>query len=323
MRPGPLYTPAPTLPPLFRTLAALLIVDGLLGLWLALHTRDGIALFLTPQLPILGVGGLFWGFLPEESKKQFGAWLEAQLARRTLLWGILALGVSGMLVSLFVSTVVLHSVDPSATELVKLVRGSRERPDTQQLRKAHVIRLNKLTSPQYHHAMTLPFGRQLWLYTRTHVSTNDWTLRPWFPLVFQYPDDFEPMVTVAVLPADSILPRLSQRNIVFRLADAVTGEPLAADTLERRSLLIAFGQALAIDEEVQTRWRDSLKTVKPDTGFVNPMMRRWVTSTKTAAARPLRIGETIQWEVADRSGRVLRRDTLRLNYALQDLHLAF
>lgn len=315
--------PSSGLPPLFRTLAALVVLDALVGLWLALHTRDGLALFLTPQLPALGVGGLMWGFLPEEPKKRFGVWLDGQLSRRALLWGIIGLGTAAVVASLFFSTVVLHSIDPSATVVVQAVRGTRERPDTIQLREAAAIRLNRLTSPQYHHVMTPPFGRQLWFYTGTHVSTRDWTLRPWLPLVLQYPDDFEPMVTVAVLPDESVLPRLSRRDAVLRVSDPVTEELLAAATLDRHSFLIAFGDPLGMDDDVRARWRRWLEALSQDTGFVNPMMARWAAATPIPAARPLRVGETLLWEVVDGAAKVLHRDTLALKHAVQDLHLVF
>lgn len=314
---------SPALPPLFRTLAALIVVDALVGLWLGLHTRDGLALFLTPQLPALGVGGLFWGFLPEGPKAGFGAWLERQLSRRGLLWGIIALGSGAVLASLFFSTVVLHSIDPGTTVVVQAVRGTRERPDTARLRQARAIRLNRLTSPQYYHVITPPFGTRLWFYTGTYVGARDWTLRPWLPLVLQYPDDFEPMVTIAVLPAESVLPRISQRNIMLRVSDAVTGELVAADTLDRHAFLVAFGAPLGIGEDVRARWRSSLEGLSPDTAFVNPMMLQWATPTPIGAVRPLRIGETLLWEVIDAQARVLRRDTLTLNHAVHDLHLVF
>lgn len=313
-------TAGKALPPELRALVVLVLLDLLTGVWLGLHTKGVLSVFLAPQIPAVGAGALFWGFLPDEPKAAFGRWLAWRLGQRGVFWTAVSLGGAGLIATGFLSTVVVDSVDPGISTPLHVLRGTWRRPDTA---GAAVLRLNRLTSPQYHRLAIWPTGSPVWLHTATHITARDRAVRPWIPLRLQYPDDFEPMVTVAVLPVDKVRPKLSRGDTRLRVT-AEDSSVLADTALSESAFLLGYAERSGPDEQARARWRAWLLAVNPDTAeFVNPLLEFWSGTRWIPATRPLRLGERLAWEVRGAAGGVLASGTLDLDDVVTDLHLVF
>ena len=162
------------------------------------------------------------------------------------------------------------------------------------LAAAESFRLNRLTTPVYRTMGILPVGRSVWLYTPTRVLFRNISLVPWRPTAVQYPDDFVPMVTIAVLPADSILTLLQDGGVRLLLLDGdPRGDTLATTSLLDHGYLIAFADVARPTAEVIARWRETLTPANAD--FI---LKRWRSADSVRARRPLRLGDVVYWQGA-------------------------
>jgi hypothetical protein len=301
------------LPPEVRAVGAILAVDFLVGIWLALHTSGAITAYLAPQLPVVGLGGLAWGFLPDAPKKTFGAWLATRLAAPVVLGIVLMFGAAALCASMFVSTVIIASVEAGTSTTLHVLRGTPACVDAETARNSKELRLNRLTTPQRTHLSISPLGTRVWLYTSTHVSIRSPKVLPWIPVRLQYPDDFEQMVTIEVLPDDSTLAMLSHDDIRLSLrASDGSGALIAEDTLHEGSARIAFTEPAPIGHDTLARWQALLEAIQPDPDFVKPMLAAWQRTTWIAACYPLRVGQEFLYEVHSVSGKSLVKGWLKL-----------
>ncbi|HEY6155888.1 MAG TPA: hypothetical protein VIV88_00465 [Gemmatimonadales bacterium] len=309
--------PSTSVPQELRSLGALLLVDGLLGIWLRLHTPNAFSLYSAAHVPLVGIGGLAWGFLPDDSKKSLGIFVQQVLRLRFVVPVVLVVGLLLLIVSLFLSTVVITTVDPALATTVAIVAGRQESPNTAALTAAESIRLNRLTTPVYRTKVILPVGRSVWLYTPTRVLFRNLTLVPWRPTAVQYPDDFVPMVTIAVLPADSVVTRLQDRDVRLILLDSdPRGDTLATVNLLDHGYLIAFADVVRPSAEVVARWREKLTPAHADF-----MLKRWQNADSVRARRPLRMDDVIYWQARSAAGAILWSGKLKLKREVEDLYL--
>ena len=309
---------ASRLPAEFRTLGTLLAVDIAFGAWLALNTGGGLSAFVGTQLPAVGIGGLLWGLLPDDAKKRFGEWLVRLLRRSALRYAALILLGAGFVVSLFYGSVLIESVDPAASTMVYLVRGGMRLPGATTITVRDSTRLNRLTTPLHDRLFITPvIGSRVWVYTPTHVSAG-LHVYPWIGATARYPDDFDSLAILALLPSEKTADKLPVTLQVW-LEDSTL---VASDTLANSSNLLAFTRRQP-DPADTARWRDTLTAISHDTGYVNPMMQTWKTSRWLRARVPLRQGDLLTWEARSRRGALLKRDTVRLHASVQDLVLRF
>lgn len=313
-----------SLPAEVRALGVILALDFLLGVWLALHTRGAITAYLAPQLPAIGLGALCWGFLPDAPKKAFGAWLARWLAAPPLYWFVILGGAGGLGASLFVSTVIVESVDPSVSTTIYVVRGTAAEADPEAVAAAKELRLNRLTTPLRKQLLITPLGQRVWAHTPTHVSMGDPRVTPWIPAVLQYPDNFERMVVIDVLPGDSTLPKLNRGDIRL-LVRADEGERglIAQGVLHEGSTRIAFTEPAAVGPEALDRWRASLQKVDSNPGFVEPMLKAWERTQWLLARHPLRVNDKLHYELRSASDQVLLQGKLTLTNVVTLLDLSF
>lgn len=314
----------PELPSELRALGAVLALDFLLGLWLTLHAEARLAAYLAPQVPAIGLAAVAWGFLPAEPKKAFGAWLARNLAHRGVFWSAIALGFMGLVASAVVSTAIVESVDPGAATTIRVVRGTPQRVDSAAWAASPELRLNRLTTPQSHHLFISPLGTRVWVHTDRQVSAGNPRLFPWVPTRLQYPDDFERMVTIEVLPSDTTLTKLAVDSIVLELsADDGSGEMIARVLLKEGSTRIAFIEPPPLDRSTIDSWRALLAETSADPGFVDPMIETWMRTEWARASRPMRVDETIRYTVFGPSDERLDEGVLSLADAVTRLSLAF
>jgi hypothetical protein len=307
-----------------RALGAILALDFLIGVWLALHTRGAITAYLAPQLPAIGLGALCWGFLPDTPKKAFGAWLARWLAAPPLYWLIILCGTGALGASLFVSTVIVESVDPSVSTTVYIVRGTVATADREAIAATKELRLNRLTTPLRKQLLITPFGQSVWAHTPTHVSVGEPRVAPWIPTVLQHPDNFERMVVIDVLPSDSTLPKLSRGDIriVVKTADG-DDRVVAQGVLHEGSTQISFTKPAAVGQETLGRWRASLQNEDSNPAFVEPMLKAWERTHWLAARHPLRVNDNLLYELRSAADDVLLQGKLTLNNVGTLLDLSF
>jgi hypothetical protein len=307
-----------------RALGVILALDLLIGIWLALHTRGAITTYLAPQLPAIGIGALCWGFLPDAPKKAFGEWLARKLAAPLVYWLVILCGAGGLGASLFVSTVIVQSVDPGVSTTIYIVRGTSTEADREAVNQANELRLNRLTNPQRKHFWITPLGQHVWAHTPTHVSVADLRVIPWIPTVLQYPDDFERMVVVHLLPDDATLPKLDRGDVRLSMKAADDGRRIVEQgVLHEGSTRIAFTKPEALGPETLTRWRSSLQRIEPNPRFVEPMLTAWQRTNWLEARYPLRVNEKLHYELRSAADELLLAGQLTLTNVVTELDISF
>ncbi len=319
--------PRPELPAEVRALALLAVIDLLLGVWLRLQHAKGLSTFYLTHLPVLGLGALGWGFLPKDRKERTELWVADLLAARGARPALWAIGGALLALGLVRSSVVVIAVDPSVSTTVSVVDGQQARPDSGAVTRSRTLRLNRLTTPARLPRWIPPTGRRVWLYTPTTVSFRDHRAFPWLPAKLQYPDDFVPLATLAVLPADTVLSKLAtdlHRLIVLAgegLTDTVAQGPLG----EHGSLVAFFGPP-PLSAGTRARWGDKLDASLPDTETVSFMVGRWeqawLPENRVQARRPLQLSEALTWRVTSAAG-VAASGEVKLTDVVTDLYLAF
>lgn len=317
----------PEAPSPLRALLLLLVLDLGVGLWLKLHKPSALPLFLVVNAPTLGVTGFFWPLLPKEVKDRLShglaGWLGAPLASKALL----AVGGGLFLASLCFASVTVELLDASTATEIHVVRGTQNTPDSAAVAGATSFRLNRLTTPRSEVLGIAPTGQRLWIYSPTHVLFRDTTLLPWLAVRVQYPADFAPMANVAVLPGPEIMARVRRRDLRLTLREGDGGAVLATELLDTSGAVIGFLRPGPIAPEDSARWHARLDPAADPANqeFVALMLRRWSRGSWVPAARPLRQGDTLVWDVrsaADASPAVARGKVV-LDAALADLYLRF
>lgn len=294
------------LPREFEGLAFLLALDLALGVWLQLHSDWAPSLFLA-HLPLVGFAGLFLMFFPDASKDRFGAWLASIAASARFRLVVAWLLAITLVLGSARSSVVIDAVDPDASATMQLVTAAQE--GDLRATPASPLRINRLTTPVHHQLWIWPFGRKVWLYTPIMVSRVVRAL-PWRPASVEYPDDFDSMVTVRVLPTSRLLNRVGTHDvrIVFRDRDSV-GPVVATAALDTVGFAIAFTSPAPVSEAHTARWRvwlvgqHAMSGEPLDENVQSGMallLRLWSHSRWIRAAHPLRFGDAIYWEVRSR-----------------------
>jgi len=322
-----LRPPRPELPAEVRALALLAVIDLLLGVWLRLQHAKALSTFYVTHLPVLGLAALGWGFLPKDRKERTEVWVARLLAApgaRPVLWAIGGVLLAFSAVS---SSVVVIAVDPSVSTMVSVVDGEQARPDTAAVTRSPKLRLNRLTTPARLARWVWPTGRRVWLYTPTTVSFRDHRAYPWLPAKLQYPDDFVPLATVAVLPAATVLSKLAtDEHRLVVLAGEGSTDTVAQSPLGEHGSLVAFFGPPPLSAGTRARWGDKLGALLPDTETVSFMVGRWeqawLPENRVQARRPLQLGEALTWRVTSAAG-VAASGEMKLTDVVTDLYLAF
>src|SRR5690242_18422960 len=88
-----------------RAIIGIVLLDVYAGAWLKLNLPDVAAAFAGFQVPLLGIGGALWGFLPDERKKKLGAKVLGFLRHGFVSWALVVVGGVASGASFVVSTV--------------------------------------------------------------------------------------------------------------------------------------------------------------------------------------------------------------------------
>jgi hypothetical protein len=310
-----------------RGLALLLIVDIGIGLWLKLHKPSALPLFVVVNAPTVGVTGFFWPLLPKEAKDRLGAAFAAMLSAPISTRILLSLGGTLFLLSLFFASVTVELPDSSTASTIHIVRGTQSLPDAQAMATGDSFRINRLNAPRSEVLRIAPWGQRVWIYTPTHVLFRDTTLLPWLPVRVQYPADFAPMASVAVLPGPEIMARLRRRDLRLQLRESENGPVLATEVLDTSGAMIGFLRPGPIASEDSARWHRRLDPTGDPANqeFLALMLQRWLRASWIPASRPLRQGDTLAWDIRSETdtSRSVARGRVVLNGSLADLYLKF
>jgi len=336
-----------------RPLMMLLLFDGAVGLWSSYHA-PWLQRFFISQIPFAGLVGLVWGFLQADLKKVVAARIAARL-RQPVVYRVLAgLTVAFFIVTFVRSTVEVRALNPAGSEV--LFRGNGAPRDVPQAgppldsaacsspsasntgarglatatsnapAAADSALLNRLTTPVNFGVWIWPIGRDVWFYTGTHVSPRAVRVWPWWRRSLQYPEEFDNVAIVRVLPVYPLfrgLPTGCAVALIIREHDA-GGIVLAADTLSSvAGLQLTYRDSVALDSLARHRWDDTLRvrarrTAEADaerSGAPAPdsaalaaldtmgasaratLVSRWSAYRLVRTHRPLHVGERIYWEV--------------------------
>lgn len=311
-------------------LLLLLALDLGAGIWLKLHHPDGLPIYFLINAPTIGLMSLVWRLLPKRFQEQVGEAMAAALASargRTILLVVTA----GLVVaSMFFAAVRVSLADPGATTMVHVVRGTQVAPDSGALARADSFRLDRLTSSVVRVLSVSPSGERIWLYTPSHVLFREVRIWPWIPAGLAYPGDFVPMSTVAILPSAKVMSRVAEHDLSLILRAGATSEVLARAPLDTVGTLVGFVRPGPLLAEDTARWGVSLDPggrLAADTTF--PAIRRfildrWRRSSWVRSARPLRLGDTLTWEVRSlKDSAMVESGRLTLDARMADLHLSF
>jgi hypothetical protein len=339
-----------------RPLLLLLVLDGAVGLWSSLHA-PWLQRFFFSQIPLVGLIGLVWGLLGEDVKKGVTARITGGLRKPLVYRVLIGIAVAFFVVTLVRSTVEVRALDPTSSEVFFAVSGAPRdvppasapidsvvcavakpagaAPTSQAVpRRAPAtvaidsMLLNRLTTPIAFGIWTWPTGRDVWFHTATHVSPRAIRVWPWWRRTLQYPEEFDEVARVRVLPLYTLF--IGQGSgcavtLVIREHDS-TGVLLAADTLSLASLsglLLSYRDSIPLDSLAHQRWDEALRKsgrrraemdsvrsggLPPDsasfaqidsTGAIGrgALVRKWSSFRVVRTRRPLHVGEQIHWEV--------------------------
>jgi hypothetical protein len=318
-----------------RALGWLVAFELLLGVWSSLHAEQLRAVFLS-QIPMLGVAGAIWGLLPGRPKGALSEWVARAMASPALATTFRLMTLAGVAFTSVYTTVAVKSVDPNAAATMYFVAGSTgpawaatcggtsAPPAVPTGDAPRPERLNRLTTPLDFSVWTPPWGRAVWMYTPTQVSREPVRALPWVHATVQYPDDFEPMTTLAVLPMPTegmTRPFRHKDTLALVLLDERRPDTVAVACLTSAARVdVAFTQpaklAPANADGLRARWVDSLRLALPRrdsagaaAAIDSAMMatadsinrltveRMWMRTAWSPARRPLRDGEVIRWEL--------------------------
>lgn len=319
-----------------RVIAVILAIEVVIAMWMRLHAEEWLALFLT-HLPALGLAGLAWGVVPDDSKARVRARVRRILGVSSVWWTLIGVLVALVITSCFVSSVHVASVDPDVRTRVRLVSGERRLGDSAQLRVAESQPLNRLTTPiTFRTWFRQPFGARMWV-VGGHLATVSRHVYPWRPTMLQFPDDFDTLATLAILPTTRISAYGRERAWPeFTLRDASdTTIMLLRDSITPSGLLIGFPDVALPDSATRAAWNDTARAfaradMTPNAGVEEQKIAdadakstsaRWAQAPSRRSERPLILGDSLFWELTSRDGKSRTSGKLRVTHATTELFL--
>lgn len=284
----------PALGPAFQSVFLIVAIDILAGCWLAIHREKALEFFVS-QVPLIGAAGVLWSFFPKETKDNFGKWLEWSLGRIWLRLA-LALGLITLSATTFfrVSSNVTLLSDTATWLYLAADRGRGPGPDE----ILDSTRLNRITSPASVSRWGWPSGLLVWWYTPTMITHWPLKLRSWQPATVTYPQDFDSLAVLVVLPGGWLFnkfPGGTVRIVVRETNDP--GDTVATFSLEKMGSYAVSFLKPDLSPEDSVKWRD-LVIDGPDSASAS-IVARWGNGNWVRALRPIRLGENLTLTLSD------------------------
>jgi hypothetical protein len=228
-------------------------------------------------------------------------------------------------------------VDPGVRTRLRVVEGGRTIADSARFAAAATAPLNRLTTPIAFRVWLPPTGRRVWVHG-PGLATASRLVLPWIPTTFQYPDEFDSLATVAVVPAPAMLRLIADPRTrpVLTVRDGVdTAAVLARAPLAAlHAVLVGFPEPATPDTATLGRWAERLRVLFTDTTAtldsaamaareqdVAGTLRQWTAVERRRSVRPLVVGDLLRWELRRPDGTLLRSDTTRVTRAITTIVL--
>jgi len=330
---------APVAPVELRILVVLLLADLGVGLWMRLHAERWLSFFVT-HLPVLALAGAAWGLLTDDARQWLRGRARALLASRRLL---VALGATlALLATLSVScsTITVQASDDMVRVPVRVVAGERTAGDSAAFAAAPSHALTRLTSPLAARVWIPPVGRRMWVYA-PGLATVSRVVVPWVPTRLHYPEDFDSLATLLVLPHPSLaLARCGDAAPVLTVRNArdprvvLLAAPLGADDC-LRGVHLGFPEVARPDSASWARigalaglalrdtttTTDSAARAEADSMWradVRAAVDKWRGARAAPSALPLVIGDSIAWDLRrpDATRALLDSGSVRISHAI-------
>jgi hypothetical protein len=309
-------------PAALPSIVALLLVDVLASVWIYLNAPSWRPLLSFGNVFIVGLSTIV-GLLPKADTERLGKWVQDTTvrvlsSRRTrislIVFTILLLPFSAFRVAL------LLQGDGSTSATIHVIEGAQSRAPK------HIVDLATLAVGRAKPSAEMrrfasPIGTPIWGYTATHATKRDGVLTPWRPVHWTYPEDFDEMVTLYVLPTTSVdvSVRLDTPRVVVKDADSME---LFDIPLETKGIKASFvPNAAPIDAQALARtWMDAYMRLDPrDSATAASRVRLWMKATLAIPRRPLHLHERIFYEI--RFQKAQRRGPFAVDLATNPFNL--
>lgn len=322
-----------------RSILALAAIWILWAIWSKLNFPAGIHLLSWVSL-VIGIPATVLGLLPSSEKDDWRRGLATRLhdgladprVARALALAAGALAIAGTLVS----SVRIESAK-GVPARVTVIDGSQSRPDSvdadsMTLGVGHDRSVDVRLSPVWQ-------GRR-WARTGSFVSQRDASALPWRPATWRFPDDFDEIVTLFVLPTTSANSAIRSSAGALKLVVLGTaGDTIVHAPLERSGARIEFvarpfhrdslaaSWTRAYRDHLAPRWdnaaSDSLALygmlAMSDTALRSALLQQqdsiaqrlsvvprqvetWLGARRERGTRPLHRGETVRFFFSDERG---------------------
>lgn len=312
-------------------LGTVLFLDLLVGIWLHLHAPQWITWFLT-HIPVLGLAAAAWGIASDEGKDRFRAAVQRLLQHRRSSQGLVAIAGAFVLFTAFCSSVQVRALDSGVRTRLRLVDGRPSRDELPALRSAPSRIFNHLTNPVTFSVAILPIGRRMWVYDGRLASAPH-LVAPWVPTRLTYPDDFDTLATLMVLPPPQMTGELQNFTPTLTIRDGHDTSIVLASAQLSRGLAFGFPDVSRGDSAdarlrakaaayhlKDARERDST-AAGASSANVAVTMQLWTPAEVVLTRRPLVVNDLLRWELRKQNGRTIT-DTIRIAHATEYLFLA-
>jgi hypothetical protein len=326
-----------TRPPLLRDLVALpalVALDVVVGVWVALNARGAIE-WVTANAAIGGLIALLWKMLPSQTTDRARYDFARVLSSRKVALSLTATCIVFLVSTAFVSTVHV-SADPSSAG----VSGSQMLPATIHVHEPTDDNLDRPTDAEpntlvvdslrlhtwrdEHSAFVpiSPLGRRVFLEASPQHRTRDVRLVPWVPRRVVYPADFE-TPTLSVLPFGTLL------TDIFALPKVTVYRRRASDSVmvgqatlrSMGAMQFSIASPPPPDSATRTRWaRDVRSRLGIDEATANDAVAAWMDRRWIRTREPLEMGDRVRVVVMS-GDRILSSDTLTLTASATDVYL--
>jgi hypothetical protein len=322
-----------------RSILAIAAIWILWALWSRLNFPAGIQLLSWVSL-VIGIPATVLGLLPSSEKDGWRSGVTSRLhdrladprVARALALAAGAIAIAGTLVS---------SVRVESTKgvpaRITVIDGSQSRPDSI---AADSIMLGVGYDQSVDVRLTPVWHGRRWARTGSYVSQRDASALPWRPATWRFPDDFDEIVTLFVLPTTAANSAIrSSAGALELVVLGTAGDTIVHGPLERSGARIEFiARSLHRDslaatwtrayrEHLAPRWNsaasDSLALygmlAMSDTALRTALLQQqdsiaqrlsvvprqvetWLGARRTRGVRPLHRGETVRFHFADERG---------------------
>jgi hypothetical protein len=298
---------------LWRSVALLVVMVIGANAWVHLHWPEWRGIVSTIGILLVGVPSVL-GFLPKEDREVRGK-IGRLLSTRPVVKGLLGVTVVLVLAAACWSSVRIETDAGSAEFYVmdgaQAVDTTVPTPlDTLRLSRSEPVDVVRLPAP--------PWGRPLWTHSSTHVSRSHRIALPWRPASWTYPEDFDELVTIYVLPTTQMDGSMQRGGDTLVLLEpsgiALARVPLSqsgarVDFVDRRTdirplapiwrhayreLLIALPTLAAMTTDAEP---DSGGPSVPaiDTTVIPKRVRDWQAMIRIRTLRALHLGEKVHY----------------------------